>query len=1038
MPHAAQNDYGVEEWLTDHLSNDRTQTSSTSNPNSSSPVPTPTSSSKKSYAPHQRRIQAAITLLNAFLYEQQQSDTGQGGYIWNRDIPKIRPGPGFFDSGSLAGASDGSIARGVAVPAAETGEGKIRGKGKQKQRGADMILSMRTGGAVEDVWFVTYLLRLATTAASPGSLSEAAATLSPSNPAIPGAAAGTSGGGFLPRTLSQQLTIHVEDSDGAFLLIEAADALVTGMAPLGSRGEEGGAMRLENVGEWIDPDNARGRVWIYRGRLHLVSPFDEQEARRVGIVSPSLGASSSSNADAYTDTDPDQIGPLLPLYAAQRIVRAETKRFQTHAPRAIEAAAFAKLDEYPGAVRTDHTHVALACLPEKVARVLMLVDNAEAKGRGSGRQRQVGNLIARITTALMGRDVVSVRNATKMQVFISAVADGKKRGVRIPTEMGVDSTSSTSAAADGQQEKAVLVPVRMTKRIYTYLLTERFFPPKVFGSQWRNVVAVYQREFFGGEQAAAEAKGALGKEEEQERTRAKWLDLGAKIASGLEMLYAESRSRAQKRRGRRAAADSKAQGEDEAGYAEFIGALKRMGYFEEEMQDSKRWKALEQQAQQQWHQLRTSRAPKASSEHVQLESDAAEYDEEDDEDAAIAICELVETALKSSTVDDDVQDRSHLPMPQLQRLEDSDAWLAMTPDAREQFEREADPPAAMREETADGGATSAEDAAERYAAKQLEGFNSKMQEFLGLQGDHRGAVFADEDAAFRDGDSEEPSSGDEDDQAEAMDGVEDEESRAKAQARERLQALSGQEREAAMTKLGAEIEEKLNTAAAAPPSVTENAKAPPTAQQPMVFNPTASVVRITDDESGTETTKTIQPLSSEELRALFPDGLAPGDQDDEDGEVITEFVSPDVSRTAAASGSATHADAISHELSSDKRRAVDAEVKLLRSTLGKRSQVDGDSDSDSSLIDAEDAGDALEDRVEREKWLGVGSSGATAWKEGRQQEEDEDIDMQGEMNGFLHFATEYLGLSTAQYENILRERESRGGECKTMLSSDGS
>lgn len=48
---------------------------------------------------------------------------------------------------------------------------------------------------------------------------------------------------------------------------------------------------------------------------------------------------------------------------------------------------------------------------------------------------------------------------------------------------------------------------------------------------------------------------------------------------------------------------------------------------------------------------------------------------------------------------------------------------------------------------------------------------------------------------------------------------------------------------------------------------------------------------------------------------------------------------------------------------------------------------------------------------------------------------DEGLDMGEEVDEFLKFATETLGLSEEQYEGILKERRGRGGAWPTSLSS---
>lgn len=140
-----------------------------------------------------------------------------------------------------------------------------------------LLLDMRVQGCVDDEWFLTYLLR--------------------------------------ELTRVQALCISVEDEDGEFLLIEAADELP----------------------KWVQPDHATHRVWIADGALHLVPPA---------------------------------CAPLeepLSVAAATALVRHPDQA--TSAPLEVEQAAFARLAAYPQAA-IDHHHHTLAYLPSTAAKVL--------------------------------------------------------------------------------------------------------------------------------------------------------------------------------------------------------------------------------------------------------------------------------------------------------------------------------------------------------------------------------------------------------------------------------------------------------------------------------------------------------------------------------------------------------------------------------------------------------------------------------------------------------------------------------------------
>ena len=62
--------------------------------------------------------------------------------------------------------------------------------------------------------------------------------------------------------LFPEISISMEDSDGQFLLIEAADYIPS----------------------WMDPDNAINRVWIRKGEIHIISDRDGEEGKNLSLV----------------------------------------------------------------------------------------------------------------------------------------------------------------------------------------------------------------------------------------------------------------------------------------------------------------------------------------------------------------------------------------------------------------------------------------------------------------------------------------------------------------------------------------------------------------------------------------------------------------------------------------------------------------------------------------------------------------------------------------------------------------------------------
>ncbi|KAM0788022.1 hypothetical protein ACM66B_006221 [Microbotryomycetes sp. NB124-2] len=156
------------------------------------------------------------------------------------------------------------------------------------------------------------------------------------------------------------VVINVEDEDGEFLLIEAAEVLP----------------------KWITPQNATNRVWIYQGQLHLV-PLEHK--------------SDLPFQDPSADYDIEEDG-YIDRAAAIAVVR--DPQTSTVAAPEIQQAVWARTDGYPQAAR-EHHHRTLAYLPAEVA--LALADNE--------------NLIAEAVGAFYERGPDTLKHCHKMARF---------------------------------------------------------------------------------------------------------------------------------------------------------------------------------------------------------------------------------------------------------------------------------------------------------------------------------------------------------------------------------------------------------------------------------------------------------------------------------------------------------------------------------------------------------------------------------------------------------------------------------------------
>lgn len=119
---------------------------------------------------------------------------------------------------------------------------------------------------------------------------------------------------------------------------------------------------------------------------------------------------------------------------------------------------------------------------------------------------------------------------------------------------------------------AVLAPVVMTRAAYAQLQGQVFHPPRVFGVEWHV------------------------REDQDNGNERKYRDLGVKISTGFEIMYREGG-----RKGRVADGGvNVAELRREPKYQKYIKDLEGAGFFEGEMDGSKRWQEREEQAAKGW------------------------------------------------------------------------------------------------------------------------------------------------------------------------------------------------------------------------------------------------------------------------------------------------------------------------------------------------------------------------------------------------------------------------------------------------------
>ncbi|KAF8649824.1 hypothetical protein AX16_005589 [Volvariella volvacea WC 439] len=168
----------------------------------------------------------------------------------------------------------------------------------------------------------------------------------------------------------------VFDSDGEFLLIEAAEALPV----------------------WVKPSNSENRVWIHNYRLHLVpiSHVSPPSRKRIRRKLPNTGESDDEGEhDAIIDQDEED---WIAANDALKLVRDPL--VDTFAPSAVESILWRRISSYPDAAK-GHIHLTKAYVPIDIARALS----------------SQPSLVQKAVETFYTRDAIQLRAAHKMLRF---------------------------------------------------------------------------------------------------------------------------------------------------------------------------------------------------------------------------------------------------------------------------------------------------------------------------------------------------------------------------------------------------------------------------------------------------------------------------------------------------------------------------------------------------------------------------------------------------------------------------------------------
>ncbi|EGO02725.1 hypothetical protein SERLA73DRAFT_70211 [Serpula lacrymans var. lacrymans S7.3] len=168
------------------------------------------------------------------------------------------------------------------------------------------------------------------------------------------------------------VVVSVFDSDGEFLLIEAAEALPS----------------------WVKPTNSENRIWLHKSHLHLIplSRTSPPHGKRYRRQLP--GANHDDDEDGNLDEQED----YLAVQDALTLVRDTTA--DTQAPQSVENIVWQRISGYPTSAR-NHVHITKAYLPVDIARALSVNPS----------------LVQQPVETFYTRDAIQLRSAHRMSRF---------------------------------------------------------------------------------------------------------------------------------------------------------------------------------------------------------------------------------------------------------------------------------------------------------------------------------------------------------------------------------------------------------------------------------------------------------------------------------------------------------------------------------------------------------------------------------------------------------------------------------------------
>lgn len=643
----------------------------------------------------------------------------------------------------------------------------------------------------------------------------------------------------------------------------------------------------EELEDWIDPDNAPGRSWLLKEQLVIIPP------------------------PLRPDDNLNTPGPLEDTMFALKYLDEQDELLRPS--EALNAAAFARLSSYPTTEWLDTIqHRTTIYLPSRqIANIL----------------EQNPQLIARAGQAFLGRDTQDMRRASRMDKFLPVEEPQKGQIEETPTKLFV-------------------LAITLPRRLYAQLLSARFLPPKTFPSPYRDCMSHFWKIIDDMSSLSGEGSAETAKEVDATALDdGRRYDLGCKLVLGLEMAFWVDRERLSTLSRSKGGSIFNSQVRDSEtettlsgpAYEVFLSKLSQLGFFQDEIRGSAKWKELEAQAIRDWR-----------SGDVKKEEDA--NDSEDDDTDGLAWVQSIDQLSAVSTS----QAILATDQPAFSVLEQSDSWLY------------------------DGGASFLEKGeeddvdAEQEASRRLNEFASKVEKFVQGKGEVQGAVVDESDSEDDDDDGSE---GDVDTEAVV------------SQARKELNRLTPAEREA-----------KLNLLL-------------PRLGQPVEWG----------DKSATELDEAADRV--------------------EQSQGVEAAIEIEEQRTKEqAFKEATKLEPLPKILDSSSRQALSSNA--LRASMQQQAfksnnnfdgaesfHLDATSDDDSEAgLDENGQPETMETRQKRAELLGLD------WEEDEEEDFEAEqnpsrrrrLDEAEEMQEFLEFARQELGLSEAQLEQILNDRRDSG------------